>query len=717
MVIKLGDHLKTTFYVLILSLCTTAIIAQEGVQFEAVPISINSSCDPVIFRGTQRYAGTAFLMPRLHLARTSRGTDALEFVKLSNKYIMQLGLYFPRFAIRNEYIHYEDYTQSECNYNQIKQAINQGITTEANKVKHIVTLQIKNIGVEVNGVDGEYKVASEKTSILQYQGQTKKIEIPFTSKDQMDDTLARLRSDIGLNVNVNFEFLARKSNGYCKLKINTDKIADQVGAMINAQFSGESLSKIKLAPNQVHAALGAAVKKVGISMDGSSYCEEGSNTQFQQASYQLLMAMTKKMGEDLSEYRPTSLYDSFGTGGGNDWGSDDDWDTPSDGLGGLSGTTPSGGLLDPTDDQYDVGYGNYGNNRNNGDGFPPLPKPIKFKGDGIGAQAMIQHLKQQKSFTFEMMNMGQNEVQTFTASLLIKRDEDEAGRSRLTLSSENGSIDTRIDIKAGDEIRIYPLREVTRNISYKELVTYYDKNALENVDEFKHFPILSRELVSSIKEEQTTGGTIAYIEKTHTTWDVLPLVFAQPSFTVHYTKYNWGEINYQAVKEKPIEKSYDASHMSSYDLAKLFEIGFIFNKKSPSVTYSLNTLQKTSGTSSLTFANLSYDETDNAYILKADQNLGTLRLKNLKKTKTRQLALKRHFQDVKMATLLTSYGKKVTRTFSKNDPVQTVPTQINEQVFKIEKVGSLGGGSNFEIPINLYNESSGSDAPIILDGK
>lgn len=715
--------MKSLLYALTASSLMFQAIAQEGVQFEAVPISINSACKPVIFKGTKRSRGTAFLMPRLRLAKTSKGTDGIEFLKFrSGKMQFQLGLYFPKFSIRNEKINYENYQESSCNYQQLKQAINNSISDENDKIKRIVTLQVKNIGVEVSTVNGEFKAASEKTNILNYLGQVKKFEIPLASQDEWNDVQDVLESDLGLNMNVNFEFLARESNGYCRVKIDMNKVADQVRSTINSQHD---IKNAKLPIGQLSAAVGDALKNMDLNIDGSVYCEDSTNTQFTSSFYKQLATVLTNIGQSLAGYRPPS-YLGYGSGGyDDDWSGDDqllpgDEDLLSSGNNGgsnlgsdLSGIGSSSMIDDPA-----TGYGSTTSAGADPSRLPQNLPPAKFNGPGIAVQGFLQRLRDHKVYKFDAENNGKNEVRTFTTSILIRKDID--GRPRLTLTSGADSVSTKMKMKAGDQLKLYPLRQVSHPFNYKKDVTYYSKETLESVRNI--FPKLDKLDPNLV----TNKNDIADLQLV----DEESLKIYMPTMGTVSVKmigeYIYGEENYIPESLNEIKKPFNGVLMSSKqgsDLASAleseFNVGFIFNKSKPGKVYSISQLMKLSEASADPFISVTYDSEDDVIILEAKKDLGVLRVKNLNKMKVKSFAPKRYFEDsrkkaYKYAGILpVGYMKKYKgpylRTYYGDKTVQQMPTEINDIVFKLEKVGEYGNedtDGSHDFPVILHHESS-----------
>ena len=648
------------------------MLAQEGVQFEAVQISVNSPCNPVIFKGTKRseYSKTAFLMPRLQLAKTSRGTDAIEFLNLSSgKKILQMGLYFPKFSIRNQTINYENYSAAECNYQQILNAINHRVNSE-NKVNRIVTLQIKNIKVEVDGVAEASKVASESTSILNYEGQIKKVEIPITA-DEQKDIVTRLTSNIGFNVNVNFEFLARKSNGHAEINISMSRLADEFKSGVAAKYSGP-LEKIKLTQAEIQTTLGTAIASGRANMSGNVYTEESNNAQF--------LETARKVTEQILSQMNSS-------------------------LGGQSGSQQNGTVLGTNncDSQYVYGSDEYYDCvRNSSGGDSELPSPPKTSVDGengINAKVFYSMLKQQKDINIIMSNNSENTTQTYTASMLIKKDDIENQRSLLSLASGSDVKNSRIKMEKGDEIIIYPHSEETQDIQYKKQTTYYSVENLNDPSSFKHFQKLDKLNLGRLDRQMTTGGDIGTFEEKKTNWVKVPNSLL-PIPMVTYTKYSWGEENFIPVGSKPVSKSYSAILDDENKVVEKFNIGFIFNGKSPSKVYSLKKLMNITGS----FIDIEYDYNRYAFVIKANEDLGYVKIKNLNKTLEKELALKKHFQDVKTRVMFQKEEKaKTVRVYSQYDKKTLVPAQINKQVLQLEKIhpfGQLDDGS-FEIPVSV----------------
>ena len=696
-------------------------MAQDGVQFEAAPISVDSPCKPVIFKGTKRSAGTAFLMPRLRLAKTSRGTDAIEFLKLrSGKRLLQIGLYFPQFSINGETITYENYQRKTCNYQQIKQAINQKLPQGERKIEKIVTLQVQNISVEVSTVDGEFSAASKDTKILNYLGQVKKFEIPLADQNSWNDVMDVLESEQGLRLNVNFDFLARESNGYCKVKLDLNKVADQIKTTVNAQYqAGGKIAKL----GGLRGAVGDAIKNVDLSMIGTVYCEESSNTQFTASFYKQLATILTNMGQNFAGYQPPSYlgyggysgYDPGYPGGGgtvDPWPGDDnlipDAQGSTTGSDILSGTGGSSSYIDdPT-----TGYTNP--RTGTGDGLPTNQPPAKFKGQGAALQAFLQRLREQKVYEFETENNGKNEVRRFTTSVPIRKDLD--GRPRLTLTSGAESQNTRVTMNEGDVMKIYPLRKVIHNFEYRKEPTYYSKETLDSVKNI--FPMLQLADPEDITEKNNIGYFVLRDKKStkrlvYTGWGFIPVS------TKMFGQYVFGEENYMVEALKEVKVPFKAEKVAGANGVQLkkaltdeFNIGFIFNKKNPGKTYSIYKLIQMNNQESA-FVDVEYNQEDDVFVMTAKKDLGVLKLKNLTQTDIKSFAPKKYFQGKRSRApqIIPRDFKGNFRTeYVGNPRKEDMPVKITDLILKIEKVGyhnvQSEADESQEVPVNLYHESS-----------
>lgn len=663
--------------------------AQDGVQFDMAPAGINNSCKAVVFKGTQRYQNIAFLMPRLRLAKTKRGIDALEFLKLSgNRYLLQMGFFFPRFTMQSEIISYRDYDGRACSYKEIKRELNQTITDPRKKIHHIVPLQIQNIGVEIDGVDKEHFIAGKSTSILKYEGEIKKVEIPLPGREAFDDLLVRLKSDLGLNINVNFKFLARKVDGYCDFSIQTQNISNEIKTSLGAKFN-VPLAKLKLPATDLQTELTAAIKKARLSMNGSSYCERSDDETFSQAAMGLLNKINSVLQKDLEDYRPI-------LGGGDGGSIFDNWkDEP------LPDESFNNSFLSSSPNQMQrSGLG-------------------EKSGKGVSVSLFLSTLNKKKNYSFKMMNMGKAEVRTYTTSLLITRDEDDTSRRKIPLYSGEKTTSTRLSLGEGEEIKIYPLREILEKTEYQKKTIFYDKDALKVSSGSIPFPKAKRIKISEITTEETNEGSIAYYSEKKV---MPPSPLPAMSYRVKRTRYRWGEQSYflKAHQPKPQEKPYQNANLES--LKKSFNIGFVFNKKSPSRIYSLSQLLN----GDLAEVKLDYDEYDNVFSLTASSDMGDVRVKNLKRTLTKPFPYKIYFQDsierISVNGIFSTGWSKPLRKIVKIKPEKRLPLEVSRIELKVEKVGasSLFGNTDqqFNLPVNLYDESAqGKDENSLFEAK
>ena len=668
-------------------------MANNGVQFEAVQISVNSPCNPVIFKGTNRsdYAHTAFLMPRLKLAKSSRGNDAIEFLKMSSgEHLLQLGLHFPKFSIRNKQIHHSGFSKKECDYHQILNAINYQVDPQ-DRVTKIVTLQMKNIGVQINGIDEVYWAANRDkdqvdTSILNYEGQIKNIEIPLTY-GQVEDTITRLTYGLGLNIKVYFEFLARRSNGYHEINISVSSVASEVQSLLQAQ-ANIPLKEMLLDSVQIEGALSTAVANSAYKSSSRYYSEDGSNEKFQE------------IGRDLYKQVMRSII----------------------GKGYKPSNEDSGDATTNNDHETDWEY--YERLRNAqqhqdeevvDDGQEPIDNlPIKSQsGKKISAQLVINTLKEQRDYKVQMENNSSLQVETYATSILVKKDVDEKNREKLDLISGQNSLFSGFTLQKDDELTIFPQRKESQELEYQEVKTYYDLNNIADKSNSSPFPIKDLISTGKLKQETILETPIARFEKSMTYFVKSPVSLA-PIPVIQKLQYKWGEIQRYEKKQVAQVKNFDDPDMGVDELMKHFKVGVIFNKKSPNRVYPLEKLLQ----NEVSFVSSHYDHETGGFTLKANEDLGAIRLKNLESVQTQSMIMKQYFQEFKIKHIFESFSRKKATISYKGGVSKFMPMSEKKIVIKLDKYtspASIEGEVITDIPVKIFNESGSEDSPLKTD--
>lgn len=221
-------------------------LGPAGVEFVTVPVP-GSDCDSIVLKGTRRFQGRAYVLPQAYV-----GVDATSkplFQILANQdgsYAVRLGIYFPggrgddqSRADNNRRI------RPDCSYSRIRDAVNAN-APEAEHITEPSPLVVNTIKAKMAGTEGVALIGHEGTDILSYVGQDAIVELKIRDEAALRDFVARLRSNVGIQVDFDFVFTAQTSDNFearVDFRQNSDKLdaafAANVpldGLMIDAEF-------------------------------------------------------------------------------------------------------------------------------------------------------------------------------------------------------------------------------------------------------------------------------------------------------------------------------------------------------------------------------------------------------------------------------------------------------------------------------------------------
>ncbi len=216
--------------------------SSDGVEFQLIPIDISQGCTANILKATQRFKGTAFVLPKVLLGVSPSEEPLFEFMRVDEgQYVIQLGLRF----INSE----QEYTSSRgkvafCNFTTIKEYLNR-TSGPSDQIANIAPLPIKKISIRIPGVAQPAILGSPNTEILDYGGdQVAQFQLTETEAQAL---LPKLRGLIGVPIYFDLIFGARRSLGYIQANVKSEKISKELENSIAVQMPlGGALTSAQL---------------------------------------------------------------------------------------------------------------------------------------------------------------------------------------------------------------------------------------------------------------------------------------------------------------------------------------------------------------------------------------------------------------------------------------------------------------------------------------
>jgi hypothetical protein len=132
----------------------------EGVEFQPVPLDTSVNCSSIILKGTRRFQGTAFVMPRVLVSMNKQQETLFEILQTdADKYLLRFAVYFPRtdedLEVRMEKSHVH---LNGCNFDAVVAELNRNIKEEEKKIRTLARIPVSSIDVRIDGVRAPYTV-------------------------------------------------------------------------------------------------------------------------------------------------------------------------------------------------------------------------------------------------------------------------------------------------------------------------------------------------------------------------------------------------------------------------------------------------------------------------------------------------------------------------------------------------------------------------------
>ncbi len=375
----------------------------SGIEFATVAVP-GQNCNSIVLKGTRRFQGRAYVLPQAYVGVDANTKPLFQLVRnADNTYSVRLGIFFPGgTGDREQRADNNRRIKPDCTYDRIREVVNQN-ANEAERISDPTPLVVNHIKAKLAGADGVAMIGHEGTDILSYVGQDAIVEFKISTEAQLRDFLTRLRGSVGVQLDVDFVFMAQTSDTFeatVDFRANADKL--------DGAFAG---SNIPAGGAMVDAEFKARLARAIQTMDLDIYVES-SNDAFTQFAERIIDKLLLS-NPDL-QIRPPAL---------------------PPGIPEQNNEPPP--AADPT---------------------AVLPK---FK-----VAAALEALKAQATYTIKLTNIGEAAKRVYTTHTVIRSNFTEPGVSELALySDDQGSVFTG-DIAAGTSLFLVPSGRATEDLEY-----------------------------------------------------------------------------------------------------------------------------------------------------------------------------------------------------------------------------------------------------------
>lgn len=686
--------MKLIFFLFILS--TFTVTAQSNTKFEAIPVDFSDECQSTLLRATEGSlaSDTAYLLPKAVLGVNNLGEQKFQIIKKSNgDYELFFSIYFPS---SNKDIDLNDGTKilRLCYPKDGDSFLAQ------HKIKHLSHMAINNIDVAIDGL-GSYSLASKETTIIDILGLYRNVRFKIGDENNLNDFLDELRSKSGVEVKVNFKFLARRSDG----KINCD---------INAKVLAQKLEAAAKVPiKSVNVA--AKTTYTNILKEIASKCsmEASSDPSFNKLAFDMAKDATTWWEKTVSDYNGNKP-DACAIAPNSD-------DCRCSRLPHLcapenlpGGNTPPSPIY--TEEQQktldrcfenrfnepvrncfckvwpshtncvenSINNSLIGENDSSSDSMPLPPKTEKEKSLAlIDLTIMAEYFKSQGSINYNFERLAPATSETFNTPIIIKALDDFGSLNSITLAAEavksNKSLIKNLNFTIGNTLTIYPISKKTTDFIFNsEPAEYYNQNQVQSQRKF--FSNLGSIDASKLKEKNGVATFVPYYYwKENLTRLALPTFLQLFKDIALYDEIKWGVINQKAeIKNNNFAQEITLSSME--DVYAL-QLGIAFSKKG-------STIYKLNDPLLRNFITIDYLEENHAFIITAKENLGEIALHYIPSLSKKTIYPEKHFEEhTKKVVFGSNETKKIFSSLDKTKEVLAQSKSIDLK-FQIEQSGT-----------------------------
>ncbi len=221
------------------------MIGPAGIEFVTVPVP-GADCDSIVLKGTRRFQGRAYVLPQAYVGVDAAGKPLFEVLgNADGSYSVRLGIFFPGGRGDESRADNNRRIRKDCSYDRIREVVNAGIPAEE-RIGDPSPLLVNYIRAKLPGTENAAMIGHEGTDILSYVGQDSIVEFKLTGEPALRDFVTRLRSNIGVQLDLDFIFAAQTADTFeatVDFRANADKLDAAFaagvpldGLMVDAEF-------------------------------------------------------------------------------------------------------------------------------------------------------------------------------------------------------------------------------------------------------------------------------------------------------------------------------------------------------------------------------------------------------------------------------------------------------------------------------------------------
>lgn len=493
---------------------TSAQTKSDGIEFQVQPINAEYvDCGSIILRGTERFKGTYYVMPRALIGTNKSGDRSFAVSKLANgNYALQIGLYFPS--------KFQDINLSDggvlkgCDTIAVQNYINDESTRnkEVAKVSFFDQLPVKKITVNIAGVEQTFSMGKDGDDIFNYTGQ-ENIALFELTAEQLQNVVTFITNGVGLEISLGFDFSARRSQAFSKVSLNSRDILTALKSRVKVD---QKIADFDLRAN-LQMLMSTKVLKIysegNIDDEGYSDISQKLVDQFMAENPAMVMKTTRKKKSSSNDDSMSDDNGDLDDDSDSDSNSDSDTNTDGDGNFIFEPYDYDGifkkGKPDPAITQATADAGSPAGTAKAKSGEKTLLSSI----NAIDVNILLKHLDSSKSYEFTYSKMGDNSEVKYRTSAILKGNLSVSDVQKLELRSGTKQVRQKSStfLQKGDRLILAPVSKQEYKIKYAREKVFFNIAELKTHRSRLNFPQLqwTRNLYETGKNSTTSSSSPA----------------------------------------------------------------------------------------------------------------------------------------------------------------------------------------------------------------
>lgn len=221
----------------------TAKSGVEAAQLDYVALDTSVECNRILFRSSQHFKHTLFVIPRIVPGTGVDGARTYNIVPTGKPgvYDLTINLYFPSNdeVLKSSTASVIKKDNMACNWDEVKYSLNKNIQDPQLKITTIGKIPLTSIELRIPeikdvGLIGRSITTNEEADILDYYGKSLAVHIKITEAEK-SIFQSKLVSQDGIGAIVKFRFQARSRNGSVHASVNLENLVQNFSAAASAK--------------------------------------------------------------------------------------------------------------------------------------------------------------------------------------------------------------------------------------------------------------------------------------------------------------------------------------------------------------------------------------------------------------------------------------------------------------------------------------------------